>query len=395
MKGTKYLTDVLNVSLFKKGVLNVVEAPCGSGKTTCAINCVASLASSPEKALYLIDTKNGCERLAQESRLTVPYNWYPETIAGKNFNIERIDDKVVVTTYANFGVWVSLYPDFANNFEIIICDEAHNMVQFAKFSDEPNYVSIARDAICEAVNLGKTLIVAITATPDYLQRLRCPQENIPVDSENLYCYTEEEVIPYASLEQVLQSIPQDKRGALYLTRIREMKKYEALARVAGLRPICVWSIANSEEPMNATQKSVRQYLLDNEGIPDEYNLFIMNASTETAINIRSHMDYFIAHTTVKTHIIQARGRYRGDLKRMYVLDKANGNIEVPEGYLNRPLYQADKKALRETLGIRNDKHNFLPWKKLIPLLSNCGYSVIEQKADKNKRIRSSLLIQKI
>lgn len=140
---------------------------------------------------------------------------------------------------------------------------------------------------------------------------------------------------------------------------------------------------------------VREYILENEAVPDEYDIFILNVSSETAINIRSHMDYFIAHTTNETHIIQSRGRYRGDLQRLYVLDKQAGSIEVPEEYLNRPLYQADKKAMREALGIRNNKHNLLPWNELIPLLSNNGYSVIEQKADKNKRIRAYLLIQKI
>ena len=395
MKGTKYLSDVLDTSLFEKGVMNVIEAPCGCGKTTCAINRIAPLASSPRKALYLIDTKNGCQRLSQEEKLTTPYLWYPETIAGKYFNADRIDDKVVVATYARFGVWVSQYPNFTDNFEIIICDEAHNMVQFATFSEEPNYASIARNAIRDAVLIGKTTIIAITATTEYLRKLPCPQKDIPIDRENLHHYTEKEVIHYASIEQVLRAIPQDKRGALYTMRIGQMKTFEGIARAAGHNPICVWSTENSRHPMSAEQLRVREYILENEAIPDEYDLFILNVSSETAINIRSHMDYFIAHTTNETHIVQSRGRYRGDLQRLYVLDKKTGSIEVPEEYLNRRLYQADKKAMREALGIRNNKNNPLPWDELIPLLSNCGYSVIEQKADKNKHIRAYILIQKI
>ncbi|MBQ7885987.1 MAG: DEAD/DEAH box helicase family protein [Clostridia bacterium] len=42
----------------------MVVAPCGSGKTTAAINTIAALASSPHKALFLIDTQNGNLRLA-------------------------------------------------------------------------------------------------------------------------------------------------------------------------------------------------------------------------------------------------------------------------------------------------------------------------------------------
>ena len=390
----KYLSDVLDVSLFEKGVMNVIEAPCGCGKTTCAINHIAPLASSPRKALYLIDTKNGCQRLSQEEKLTTPYQYYADDVAGNYFSSE-IPDKVVVATYARFGVWVGQYPNFADHFEIIICDEAHNMVQFATFSEEPNYASIARNAIRDAVLIGKTTIIAITATTEYLLKLPCPKKDIPIDRENLHHYTEKETIHYASIEQVLRAIPQDKRGALYTTRIGQMKNFEAIARAAGHNPICVWSTVNEDHPMSAEQLRVREYILKNEAIPDEYDLFILNVSSETAINIRSHMDYFIAHTTNETHIVQSRGRYRGNLQRFYVLDKKTGSVEVPEEFLNRRLYKEDKKAMREALGIRNNKHNLLPWEDLIPLLSNCGYSVIEQKADKNKHIRAYLLIQKI
>ena len=51
MKGTKYLSDVLDTSLFEKGYMNVIYAPCGSGKTTAAINHIAPLASSPKKVI--------------------------------------------------------------------------------------------------------------------------------------------------------------------------------------------------------------------------------------------------------------------------------------------------------------------------------------------------------
>ena len=103
MNGDSFLSDLLDVGQFEPGVLNIVCAPCGCGKTTCAINRIAPLASSPRKALYLIDTRNGCERLSQEEKLTTPYQYYADDIAGRYFNFE-VPDKVVVTTYARFGM---------------------------------------------------------------------------------------------------------------------------------------------------------------------------------------------------------------------------------------------------------------------------------------------------
>ena len=64
MIGSKYLSDVLDTTQFQRGKINLIEAPCGCGKTTCAKGKIADLASSRNKVLYLIDTTNGCNVLA-------------------------------------------------------------------------------------------------------------------------------------------------------------------------------------------------------------------------------------------------------------------------------------------------------------------------------------------
>ena len=53
---------MLNVSRLYSNKFNVrqiviaIDGNCGSGKTTAAINKIGALASSPRKALFLIDT---------------------------------------------------------------------------------------------------------------------------------------------------------------------------------------------------------------------------------------------------------------------------------------------------------------------------------------------------
>ncbi len=391
MKKGKYLSDVLDVHQFAPRVLNVVCAPCGCGKTTCAINHIASLASSPRRALYLIDTRNGCQRLSQEEQLTTPYQYYEDDIAGRFFSSE-LPDKVVVTTYAKFGMWVSKYPNFTDHFEIIICDEAHNLVQFATFSAEPNYASLARNAIRDAAILGKTIVVAITATPDFLAHLPCPQTIIPIDTASLRQYEEYNTVHYASIQQLLRRLPVGKVGGLYAARVGQMQEFEAIARACGRNPISIWSVSSKKHPMSREQLSAREYILENEAIPEEYDLFILNASCETAINIRSHMDFFIVHNSNDTHIKQARGRYRGDLDTLYLLDKEHGIIDVPEDFLNRPLFKEDKQALREALGIKNDKGRLIPWERLSQRLTDCGYSVAEGRRIEN---RPNVIITKL
>ena len=378
---SKYLSDILETDSFFRGTLNVVVAPCGCGKSTAAINVVAPMASHPYKALYLIDTKNGCQRIANEKGLTLPCHYYGEEIANEKKLHEFDKNKVVVTTYAKFGVWCSQYPNFADHFEVIFCDEVHNLVQFASFSDEGNFTAVARDSICAAVKRGRTLFVGITATPDFLSSLRCPQYFVPVDASQLRHYTEENVIHYASINQLLRNLSPNQCGAIYVSRVTQMIEFERIARECGHSPICLWSLSYEKQQMNEEQMRVRNHLLTFEEVPPEYNLLIINASCETAINIRSHMDFFIVHNGNPTHITQARGRYRGDLKTLYLFDRENGTVIIPDEFIGHMLFKEGKADLNNAVYIKNDKGRLIPWKKLSQLITDSGYTITEGKAD--------------
>jgi len=354
MKNSKFLSDVLDASSFVSDAFNLIIAPCGSGKTTAAINTIAALASSPRKALFLIDTQNGNLRLAQNEALTLPYTFFAET-AGRSITWGELPpEKIVVTTYAQFGVWVKDNPAFAASFEVIICDEAHNIVVFPNYSPQPNFASIARDAICEAAANHNIMVVGITATPEPLDKLRCPIYQVPIDISELRQYENHSLRYYNSLQQVIENLPHGKVGMLYVPHIRKMKEYAAIAEENGHKPICVWSAANEEHPMTAEQLAARDYILKNEELPSQYDLFIFNASCETSINIRGQVDYFIAHTTNPTHITQARGRYRGDLETLYVFDHESGEpLIVPDEFLDIQLFKEDQQELRLRLSIKD------------------------------------------
>lgn len=384
-KQEKYLSEVLEAEQFFKGTLNVVVSPCGSGKSEAAINVVASIASTPYKALYLIDTTSGCQRIANDKkkRLKRPCHFYSEDIMSDKFDTEFDKSKIVVTTYAKFGVWCSHYPDFADHFEVIVCDEVHNLIQFATFKDKDedgiNYTAVAKNSICAAVQRGKTLFVGITATPEYLNTWVCPQYYVPIDTSQLKHYKEKETVYYASIHQLLKSIPPTQRGALYVTRVTQMLEYEQIARQCGHNPICLWSLAY-KKPMNEEQMRVRNHLLQYEEVPQEYNLLIINASCETAINIRSHMDFFIVHNSNPTHITQSRGRYRDDLQTLYLLDKEKGTVIIPDEYIGCMLFKEGKASLNKEVFIKNDKGRLIPWNKLSQLITDSGYTITEGKS---------------
>ena len=368
MKGTKYLSDVLDVSQLRTGELNIIDAPCGCGKTTCAINKIAELASSPRKVLYLIDTRIGKERLAREPGLIKPCVFIDGPLDGepweKKLVYELRQEKIPVMTYALFGILCSDSPDFIKRFEIIICDEPQSLVFFSKIGNvKPNEIDAhkaALFAICKNVYRGKILFVAITATPQPLDAMKCIKRNVPIDRTDLRHYEERETIPYARIEDVLNVIHPGQRGGLYAQHVHTLRKYGEMLQDRGFHPLILWS-KNYEISLNAEQLAAWKHIIEHEEIPEEYDVFLFNATAETSINIRSHMDFFIAHNTGETHVTQSRGRYRGDLDRLFLYDPSGPcAIVVPDSFLNRPLFRKDLKELRDYLKLPKDAKGHPP-----------------------------------
>jgi len=395
MTGTKYLSDVLDPDLFQRGKINLIEAPCGCGKTTCAKGKIADLASSRNKVLYLIDTTNGCNVLANSEHTNKLRAWdigpgnYYNTIAPApyeeiypSFNQKPTDD-MWVSTYANFGFLIREYgPALLNHFEIIIADEAHNMLQFATYSPQPNSASEARDAVRDAAISNKTLVIAISATPQIIKndrRFSYYLYEVPFDASDLRQYSQNEMGFFTDIADVMNTLPEGKKGALYTARISQMKQLEEIAREKGRNPISIWSMSNSEHPMSSQQEYVRQRILEDEAIPSEYDLFIFNASAETAINIRSEIDFVVVNNSDATHIKQARGRVRHDIDILYVPQRLNVSICLDEKYLDHPLTKQEKMAMRLSTGLKDSHGKPLPYAQLKERLINMGYSWAEDE----------------
>lgn len=395
MTGSKYLSDVIDTTQFQRGKINLIEAPCGCGKTTCAKGKIAALASSRNKVLYLIDTTNGCNVLANCENTNKLLAW--DIGEGRYYNAsgpapyeeiypsfnEKPTDDMWVSTYANLGLLVREYgPALIERFEIIITDEAHNMLQFATYSPQPNAASEARDAVRDAAISNKALVIAISATPQIIRkdrRFSYYLHEVPFDKSDLRQYSQNEMGFFADINDVMNTLPEGKKGALYTARISQMKRLEEIAREKGRNPISIWSMSNSEHPMSSQQEYVRQRILEDEAIPSEYDLFIFNASAETAINIRSEIDFVVVNNSDATHIKQARGRVRHDIDTLFVPQRLNVSIRLDEKYLNHPLTSQEKRAMRLSTGLKDSHGKPLPYDQLKERLINMGYSWAEDE----------------
>ena len=139
MKGTKYLSELVDRSALQKGQLNVIKAPTGSGKTYFALNYIPSLTNDAlHNVVYLIDTINGKEQIARNYNATSEYYGWSKEVESGGMWFEP-DNRVVVITYAKFGVLFERNIEFYKNFSYIICDEIHSLLRFQNYSKKPNY----------------------------------------------------------------------------------------------------------------------------------------------------------------------------------------------------------------------------------------------------------------
>lgn len=385
MDGTKYLSELVDVTTLRKDKLNIIQAPTGSGKTYFALHYVPSATKDAiHNVVYLIDTINGKEQILKNYKATSDSWKWAQDVVEEGMWFEE-NERVVVITYAKFGCLLQKFPDFYNHFDYIICDELHSLIQFQYFGPRPNPHSVAKNALEIAVENQRTTVIALTATPDRIKReFNAPQFDVPVDQTELVHYIEGEAVPYTDLDFVLSAIAPDEIGLCYISHISAMKKCEERAKELGMRPICIWSISNKEYPMSEEQLLVRKSILENFEIPSQYNLLIINASSETSLKIKSKVDYVIVQSSNRDTQIQVRGRVNSDLSRLYLLATNLKDIVVPKEFLNRELNTADKAKLCEVLNIRHN-NKVCKWPSVKRVLLEMEYQITDSRRN-NLRI---------
>ena len=380
MKGTKYLSELVDCSALQKGQLNVIKAPTGSGKTYFALNYIPSLTNDAlHNVVYLIDTINGKEQIVRNYKATSEYyGWSKEVELGGMWF--EPDNRVVVITYAKFGVLVEQNTEFYKNFSYIICDEIHSLLRFQNYSKKPNYHSIARQVLEQAVKQKSGIVIALTATPDTIKnQFNAPSAEIAINQEELIQYDIKQVEGYTNPITVLSKVDVGTVGLCYFSRIHQMIEFEQEAKQMGFSPVSIWSINNKDHPMNDEQLETRRSILESWTIPPQYDLLIINSSSETSLKIKSKVDYVIVHSSNPDTQVQVRGRINSDLMTLYLPVEGVSEIVVPSEYLGKRLFQGDKQALAEALNLRNTNNRPYRWPTVKNLLIESDYSVIEAR----------------
>lgn len=340
--------------------------------------------------VYLIDTRNGNKQLVLKHPKTAFYSddWMEQVKDNLPWFGEAVhDNKIVVMTYAKFGMLAEKYPRFGYDFELLLCDEIHSLPKFRSFKDKnggTNNHKIAQARLEEIVSKGKQMVIALSATPDRaLKWINSPFNIIAIDRDVRQLETAQ-IIPYTNKMRLLEELSPQEKGIVFIGRVTRMIEYQKAAEEKGFRVICIWSEHHKNPSMTKEQIEAKEYILSKEQLPPQYDMVIINASSETGINIYGKVDYMVVHSQEKETQIQIRGRYRQDLDRLYLLDYNAESIQVPDEYLDEKLFTEDKNALCEAIGIRDSNGRVYKWNTVKARLLSAGYSIVEGRENSRR-----------
>lgn len=399
MTGKKWISEAIHEDEIKPFRLNLIEANVGAGKTTWALDYLlrkqAEAAaqehdddSHSQNTLFLIDTKNAQHQLlhrADNEFVDEDALW--KKIASDEyafFDRKHLKGKVVVMTYAKAAKIKLEVKDFGATFKYIICDEIHNLFNFEIYDldqTDTNLHKLAENVLRDLIDRG-VIVIGITATPRILYEKKLPIVKITVD-EGVRSYETKLTKKTRQIDSIIDSLPStNKKALIYTTFVRDMIKIE---EKLGPRAIAIFSPNCKTHHMNETQKKARDYLLEKQEFPPDYDYVIINASCGTSINIFGQIDVVIIDHSNEDIVTQVRGRYRKDLDLLYVKDKS-APLVIPDAFLNVPLDTDEQKLLCENLNWRDEQGHPAGFTKLKNRLKKEGnYDVIELPRENNIR----------
>lgn len=394
MTGKYYLSDILTPSRFQSGCINLIRAPVGSGKTHYVFNYLSKSALSNDYILYITDTNMNREQIIATYQDADGYqkdwrefiNSQPKNRIGKgwgNFdNSIRKDNKITVMNYAQVAAFINYGHRFDwGQFDYVVCDELHNLIYYNAIKD--SILNHTIDKINHTIaNCPDVKIIGMTATPNKVfERFQKVYDVLTQQEiDDLFHYEVKNINSYRDYVKILNLIPKGKKGIIYFDRITTLKEVEKILIKRGHRTSSFWSLNNEKHPLNDNQRAVRQHIIDNQLIPPDVDILLINAACQTGVNIKNtDITFMVIHADKYSDtLIQARGRLRNDLDNLHYYDKnfLDKPNPVPAHYLNRKITATELKDLCNEIRYMKPKSNdYYKGKKVIEYLSQHGYRI--------------------
>lgn len=412
---------------FSKGVINMVISPVGSGKTYFVFNEIIKNYSNLNRIIYLVDTNNLKEAIIKDKEYFENVMIYEKDVV-KNFrNILSSENKITVMTYSQFGHLLKQDENIFDSIDLIICDEAHNLIKYSNKFDhlvENEEDKVYLNTIKKLKELSTTKdVIFLTATHKSIKKhfeFKDTGMHVFDYSNDIRIRRLKEDFSYSfksikNMKMHLEAFNgfiDGEKCLIYTDKINSIKAIKEMVEsieikfnnrtVRNLKAVGLWS-TNSDKEMDIEQLETRKSILETGLIPEGIDVLIINSAYETGINIKDEaIELVVVNSTNPDTQIQARGRVRKNIKAFYVRslsEKTEVKITLADKWLDKPLTTKDKKELCKELNLVNQNGRALSWTSVKRILEFSGYKVtdtsimLKNKDDKKVKTRVSIIIE--
>lgn len=380
----KYLLDIVreNNLVLKAHKINLIKAPCGAGKTTFFFEYLCKVYDT-KRILYLVDTTMLKESMVAEYEILDYYD---------RLNIFK--NKISVMSYHSFGLKLIDNHDILKNYDLIVMDEAHNVIKYSKIGCEDikriadekatDYNVLRASSMVhgctylkyklpELIKEYKTIFLLMTATPDAINDYTSWKIHLydVLQGIELEGYINKVTLEYKDSFKNALKLLQDHHKAgekvlVYSKRINNCRIIKEHIQELGYNVETLHSINNNSEAMTHEQLQLREYIIQNNKYPDDLDVLIINGAYETGWNLKDNrVQTVIVNTSEKDTSIQVRGRCRHDINLL--IQKSNNTnasalLNIINEYKDIKIFTKEQKTeILEELKMYNSRGKLVGW----------------------------------
>lgn len=406
----------------KTGVINGVFAPCGSGKTTWALEEYLKedevFSSNLHKVLYITDTtmlKDFMQnKYSDKIKISDGSIFKDAKLSNFKNKFDPDKNKIIVMTYASFGKAIRLHgvkEILKKYFNLIYMDEFHNLFKYYDRYDKGFQTSKKIKPYANIIKFLPSLcrytkIIGMTATPYRVNESEsiknCLVDTLGIHKKELKKYKTNTTCKYHYIQNIVKYLfykdTKKRFGKIlvYTKKITVMNELKDLFELRGFKTECLWSIGNKNK-MTDEQLKLREYIIENQILPEDLEVLIINGAYETGWDLKdNNVQAVLIDSNNFDEITQVRNRIRCDIKtlcRRYTtkeLEKGENNskefeiLVLNKKYYNVPITEEMKKEMVYKYGvITSDRKN--NWKNFKDIINEQGKFKIER--DKTRLYR--------
>lgn len=416
-----FLSELIEEKKYKieKNKINIIVSPTGTGKTSYFFEGLVNEYPNKRRIVYLVDTNMLEDSMLHEHRqdmVIYDKRWREDLfLSGNGFGfLKEIENKVVVMSYHKFGFLIQKYPDILNCLDLVVIDEAHNLVKYSEIdifklkreyelaSDENiekaskllngcSYLAYNIPTFVKNHNIDWLLMTAtpskITKNKEYAGMIYDVLQGTVLkgyDTKNIYIFD--------NIKNALKLIKKknDYKILAYAQTIKQCEFLQQQFNSLGFKSVALWSKNNLNRPMSMEQLLTRQYVIENRKLPDTCDVLIINDSMQTGWNLDDELvQLVVCNTSESDTIVQVRGRVRHDIETLMHRGYCNNHKidSIPDDFIGKELFKEDIVRLEDTLDLYDKKNRKIKWRKIKQLILATGkYEITSRrKQDRNKK----------